>query len=173
MNSRVIIYGLVDPRNGTMRYVGRTRAALKTRLASHKADTALDWTGKARGYSLDKVKWLVELKEAGLSPTIRVLEEVAADGAIEAERRWVQSLFKAGVPLTNRQWRPPSCYDSPEWLRGYATALVDLHRHCGQAATVRSVIEASGIVLDKFKRAGVEELDLKELAKCYARKHRA
>jgi hypothetical protein len=161
----VRIYGLIDPRDGMMRYVGRTSAALHTRLSGHMSE--IDANGKPKGgYGLDKNNWLSELRKAGLTPSIRVLEEVAEHDSVDAERRWVQALFKAGVPLTNRQWRPRSRVDMPEWLRGYAAALVDLHRLCGQATAVRSTLEGLGVALDKFKKAGVEDMDLRELAKC-------
>ena len=165
-SKQVCIYGLVDPRDGMIHYVGRTRAALRSRLSGHRADIALCWDGKARGAGQDKIAWLTDLQRAGLSPTIKILEEVNSDGAVDAEKRWVQALFKAGVPLTNQQWRPKSCVDDPSWLRGYAAALVEMQRLCGHPSAVRTTIETSGIALEKFKRAGVEDIDLRELAKC-------
>jgi hypothetical protein len=161
----VCIYGLVDPRTGIMKYVGRTTAALHTRLSGHMSEITHE--GKSRGgYGIDKVNWLGELKRAGLAPSIKVLEEVPAHEGLEAERRWVQSLFKAGVPLTNRQWRPRACVDSPEWLRGFASALVELHRLSGESAAVRCTMESVGATLDKIKKAGLDALDLRELQKC-------
>lgn len=166
MKQTVYIYGLVDPRDGLIHYVGRTTAALKTRLNAHRADIAPTWDGKARGAGQDKLRWMLDLKERGLSPAIKVLEEVSPDEAVEAEKRWVQTLFKAGIPLTNRHWRPRTALDEPDWLRGYAAALVELHRLCGHTGAVRDTLGRSGITIEKFKRAGVDDLDLKELSRC-------
>lgn len=169
---KVCIYGLVDPRDGIIRYVGRTSAALKNRLNAHKYDLSPCWDGKARGAGQDRLKWMAELRVVGLSPMIKVLEEVSIEGAAAAEKRWVQALFKAGLPLTNRHWRPRTCLDEPDWLRGYATALVELHRLCGHAGAVRSTLERSGLTIEKFKRAGVDEFDLRALARCTTHQHK-
>lgn len=166
--ARVYIYGLVDPRDGLIHYVGRTTAALRTRLNAHMSLVAGD--GKnVRGYGLDKLKWLAELKAARMTPSIKPLEEVDAEHAHDAERRWVQALFRAGVPLTNKQYRPPSRLDSPEWVCGFASALVEVYRLSGEASAIRGALEATGLTVDKIKRAGVEDLDLRELIKAVCR----
>jgi hypothetical protein len=166
--ARVYIYGLVDPRDGLIHYVGRTTAALRTRLHAHMSLVAGD--GKnLRGYGLDKLKWLADLKAARMTPSIKPLEEVESEHAHDAERRWVQALFRAGVPLTNKQYRPPSKLDAPEWVCGFASALVEVYRLRGEAATIRGALEATGLTIDKIRRAGVEDLDLREIIKAVCR----
>ena len=89
------VYVLIDPRDGTARYVG-IRKDPHARLAQHINEVE---NGKRA--------WLAELKRMGLSPELEVLETVVErEGdvdavAIERERYWISSLLRSGAHLAN------------------------------------------------------------------------
>jgi predicted GIY-YIG superfamily endonuclease len=87
-----IIYALIDPRDETIRYIGRT-IRTKRRLQQH-----LQEIGNKK-----KSRWLKELKKLGITPRMEILERLDCK-AIDAERReaeWIQHLVSEGAPLTN------------------------------------------------------------------------
>jgi DNA-binding XRE family transcriptional regulator len=88
------IYALIDPRDGTVRYVGVSKE-VQTRLAQHIRET-----------QNAKREWLSELKESGLSPEVEVLETIEIVGdvdtsSLEREQYWINVLLQSGAPLTN------------------------------------------------------------------------
>lgn len=88
-----VIYGLVDPRDGTIRYVGRSVRA-KGRLQQHLQE---------ENVNKKKDKWLRELKKLGMAPRMERLESLECT-ATEAEKRevqWIEYLLSRGAPLTN------------------------------------------------------------------------
>jgi hypothetical protein len=82
----VTIYGLVDPRDSRIRYVGKTSVTLNTRLRAHLNDVR-----RGRVY-IPRHKWLSELLAAGLVPSIVELECVLDGSWQEAETRWIAAL---------------------------------------------------------------------------------
>lgn len=87
MSSRFIIYGLIDPRNGQLRYVGQSSRGLirpKQRHARHC------WS------------WEENLKCEGLVPEIEILQECnLIDELDEAEIFWIGYFRMIGANLTN------------------------------------------------------------------------
>ena len=79
------IYGLDDPRDGRLRYVGRTGQPLGQRLAGH-----LLFAAKYRSRA-PLQRWLRELLGQGLAPTLRPLLVVSDALADEAERGAIAS----------------------------------------------------------------------------------
>lgn len=92
------IYVLRDPRDGGVRYVGRTRN-LKRRYGAHLYRT------EDGSFVHDRRDWVLELRAAGLRPLMEVVETLSAPVAealvSEREHRWVFHLFKGGARLTN------------------------------------------------------------------------
>lgn len=88
---KVYIYGLVDPRTGEIRYVGKTNN-LKLRYNGHN---------KTKWIRDKKTSWVVGLKQLGLNFKMIVLEETDTDGWSSAERWWVEHLRSNGYNLTN------------------------------------------------------------------------
>ncbi len=88
------VYGLVDPRDKLIHYIGVTYDPLQ-RYLSHLYD----------GKVLNTLKglWLRELNELGLRPGFVVLELVEGWDAqpYEAERKWIDVGSADGLPLTN------------------------------------------------------------------------
>lgn len=85
------IYGLKDPRDGAIHYVGKSNRP-NYRLQQHMKDKASN-PGKA--------SWLGELEAGGLVPTVVILEETDEGDWPEAERRWIAKGRSEGWPLTN------------------------------------------------------------------------
>src|SRR5579859_6241131 len=78
----VHIYALVDPRDGAVRYVGKTTQVLLMRLRQHVR------TARAHGTGRGCAVWIREVLDWGLRPTIELLESVPANGWREAEKQW-------------------------------------------------------------------------------------
>lgn len=92
---RVIVYALVDPRDGQIRYVGKSFRSAHRRLRRHLAPCYL------RG-STHKERWLRVLLSLGLEPQVVVLEQCeSADALSAAERAHIERLRCEGADLTN------------------------------------------------------------------------
>lgn len=88
------IYGLKCPISGSIRYIGKTKNALKERLKGHLSDA------KKLKYKHHTSRWLRKLLCDGLIPEVILLEESEGDW-IEAEIRWIARGKALGWPLTN------------------------------------------------------------------------
>jgi len=96
------IYALIDPRNGTTRYVGRTinpNQRLKGHVYEGKNDRVLN---------PEKAAWIRELFTLGLQPEMQILEtgqDLIGSGEYLwsiAERNWIRTLREADCDLLNR-----------------------------------------------------------------------
>ncbi len=85
------IYALKDPRDGDIRYIGRTRDERK-RYQLHVAPSQLTNSHKSR--------WIRQLLSLGLSPILEILEVDVPDSAA-SERAWISRLRDSGHRLTN------------------------------------------------------------------------
>jgi len=88
----VFIYGLKDPRDGQIKYIGKTNKP-EQRLRGHLAD---------KGYSA-KTMWLDHLRAEGLDPELVVLDDVPVATWRRAEQHWINKGLAMGWPLTNRE----------------------------------------------------------------------
>lgn len=118
--SRHLIYGLVDPRDARVFYVGRSCSGLK-RPRQHWRPAHL-----AKWAHLHVARKIRQILAAGELPGVLVLERCAgADDLNDAEVRWIAHYRAAGVRLTNLTdggggtsgWVP-----SAEWRRKVAAA---------------------------------------------------
>lgn len=87
---RIAIYGLIDPRTGGVRYVGKANSP-EQRLRSHIRD--------ARRRNSPVHCWIRKLAENGQRPAITVLEW--ADGDWRAAERRLIAQFRAAGPMLN------------------------------------------------------------------------
>jgi len=85
-----VIYGLIDPRDGFLKYVGKANN-LKVRMYRHVCPS-----DKSRRSS-----WLIHLKRLGLRPEVVELEEVPHLEWQECERFWIDSMRQMGCQLLN------------------------------------------------------------------------
>ncbi len=90
-----VIYLLVDPRDGEIRYVGRS-TKVRARYSQHLYDM------RRKGCEArPKVIWLKELEALGLWPICApFLCTFDAQQAKELEEIWIRRLSLAGCPLT-------------------------------------------------------------------------
>ena len=86
------VYALVDPRTGSIRYVGITSSSLVVRKRGHLAEA------RKLGGSCHRLAWLRQLLAVNLQPDIWLLEETDDK---DQERVWIQKLRAAGCDLTN------------------------------------------------------------------------
>jgi predicted GIY-YIG superfamily endonuclease len=97
MSKKYYIYGLFDPRNNELRYVGAT-INISRRLTMHCTDTQLI----ANTY---KNNWIKSLKKQELKPIIEIIETYEnKESAIENETYLIQLFRKLGYNLTNSRY---------------------------------------------------------------------
>jgi hypothetical protein len=121
----VKIYALFDPRYPTIvRYVGKTQRPLDARMRSHI------WEAGS-GLKSHRHHWIASLNAVGITPTVKLLEEVSADDWQAHEKRWIKHFRDAGHPLTNTSnggdgldseaWK--AIWASPEFRKRQSVAL--------------------------------------------------
>lgn len=62
----------------------------------------------------------------------------------------------------------PDDAEGEAWIRGFVTALADMHRRLirgNDSSSVRRVANAAGVTIKSARSAGVSAYDLKELRK--------
>lgn len=88
------IYGLVCPRSGEIRYIGKTKNGLERRLKGHLSGA------RTLRYDHHAARWIRTLLREGLAPEIVLLEESDGDW-VQAEIWWIAKGRELGWPLTN------------------------------------------------------------------------
>jgi len=117
--SRFLIYGLLDPRDSCLRYVGKTHKRRENRLQEHLESAA-------EGRTSHIYNWIRSLLNVGLEPTIFVLERVPGTGDWEeAEKRWI-SFWRAQEGIAFPYSHPPQTPKSSETIIRSAR-LTNLH----------------------------------------------
>lgn len=107
MPPRFLIYGLIDPRNGELRYVGQSSTGFR-RPRAHSQPSRL-----IKGSSPSLRQWVSSLTIDGLRPHIEVLEECLSSSDLdEAEVRAI-GLFR------KLKYRLPNIQDGGLVPRGY------------------------------------------------------
>lgn len=90
-----IIYGLFDPRDGELRYIGKSEAGLKRRLAEHLMPSYLATPSH-------KNSWIKGLLAEGVQPVGVVLQRLSTSAELcDAERYWIAFFRAQGCRLTN------------------------------------------------------------------------
>ena len=93
--TKYLIYGLIDPRNGQLRYVGKTSGQLSIRLAHHVHRSLHQRT------NYHKANWIRGLVSEGYRPQIIALVETDHDTFVQAETFYIRYFREMGCPLTN------------------------------------------------------------------------
>lgn len=100
------VYGLVDPRDGQLRYVGVTRVSPEKRLLAHLRDA------KQSKEQSHRIHWLRSLLNQGITPEVFVIEENPSDWK-EAEPFWINYFKSIGANLVNSGGGGPGPWESP------------------------------------------------------------
>lgn len=96
LNTPFEIYGLVDPRDGRINYVGRAKRSRAARVKYHVAMCHCETNENAR--------WIRELLRLGLAPfDVLLARVIGAERAIGAEQYWFDEGTRLGWPLKNAQ----------------------------------------------------------------------
>lgn len=80
------IYGLVDPRDGEIRYVGRTKQKLYMRRQQHICEARKERIRNSRA------EWIRSILKEGLRPLITHLQTVPEDEQVLYEGMWIEKL---------------------------------------------------------------------------------
>lgn len=92
----MIIYGLYDPRDGALRYVGQTYQTMPRRLSGHLC-TARNHKGPRH-----VVHWIRSLLVLGLKPQIRLIVTASTPEQLNAlEVQVIREALASGARLTN------------------------------------------------------------------------
>lgn len=86
------IYALKDPRDGSVRYVGKSNDPVK-RYAIHLC--------RQTGVDTQVKRWVQDLKAQGLRPILVIVEEVPRAMWEDKERYWIAHYRNANTELTN------------------------------------------------------------------------
>lgn len=89
------VYGLFDPRDGSLRYIGQTVLPLEVRLTGH--------LGEAFHPMFPKQLWTRELLEMGLRPIIRPIACVPLSELTRLEKQFMRYYRDEGCVLFNHQ----------------------------------------------------------------------
>lgn len=82
----IIIYGLLDPADGVIRYVGRTKQRPNIRLNQH-----MDIARRSK-FNNPRVEWIREVIKSGRQPKIKILELTCKENQVSKEREWINKL---------------------------------------------------------------------------------
>ena len=86
------VYALGDPRTGEVHYIGISQDVYR-RYAQHLNHPHINNV---------KNTWMEEIKQAGIVPTLAILETSVDDTIIhEREKHWIQHYLALGAPLSN------------------------------------------------------------------------
>lgn len=102
-----IIYGLVDPREGKIRYVGKTKD-MKQRRKSHYSASSIF---HRRNWYL--TQWLLGMRVDGVTFEMRVLEITDSVNAGRIEQDWITKCLTDGCELFNQRIRDKIKYPYP------------------------------------------------------------
>lgn len=84
--SCVAVYALLDPRDNTVRYVGKTTCP-ELRLREHI---------ESAGNQSRRCRWIADLVAHGMEPTMVILDRVSAARWEHVERRWIAFYSRRG-----------------------------------------------------------------------------
>ena len=146
----VAIYALIDPRDGAIRYVGKSRRPAH-RLREHVAESMAKRTHKDR--------WIQQALVAGFRPGMEILELAPGEAADDRERFWIAELRQRGERLVNETDGGDGITMTPA-IRARIAASNRKPKSPEHAAAIsrgRKGIEFSSEHREALKRAGATE----------------
>jgi len=85
------IYGLIDPRDQEIKYIGSTSKSLNARLAGHRTSHG----------ECARHLWIRDVQSSGYQPEIFEIEKLWVSKLAEAEKFWISYFKMLGANLTN------------------------------------------------------------------------
>jgi group I intron endonuclease len=117
MKNTTFIYGLFDPRNAALRYIGKSNNPHK-RLKEHISESSPSKYTKRY-----VTRWIRQLLDEGLKPAIEILEECSIDTWEQAERAWIADCKRYGLKLTNTTSGGDGVHDPPPEVRAKMASM--------------------------------------------------
>ncbi len=123
------LYGLLDPRDGALRYVGQTRVTPEARYKQHCSTSD----------GSRKCDWIAELRALGMKPALRVIRQCSVENLDDEEKKAIAFMRSLGLNLLNSRpggqgdWRPvdPQPGESEQfdaWMQAEAEAKAKAQR---------------------------------------------
>lgn len=81
---KAYIYGLKDPKNNLIRYIGQTMQPPRYRFSNHLSEV------KNPRYNTRKINWLKSLLKDNVFPALIILEETTKEQADDREKYWIR-----------------------------------------------------------------------------------
>src|SRR5215470_16651099 len=95
------IYALIDPRDNSIRYIGKT----------YDPDKRKEEHLRGGDGNVPKREWIYELRLLGLTPIMQPIETgLSLAVALERETMWIQHYLNAGIQLVNLRNTPYVSY---------------------------------------------------------------
>lgn len=126
------IYGLVDPTDHKIKYIGRT-GHLYQRWQQHVEEIAPTVKGE----------WIMRLRASGIEPTIIILDQIENGDVGDIENWWIEFGRRMGWPLTNSTSSLAHKYDLSKLLEPWEITTEDGTYIKGLGAVTGSFIVTS------------------------------
>jgi hypothetical protein len=142
----VYIYGLKDPRDDQIYYVGKTENP-ERRYREHLKD---------KKTNTKKTQWVAELRSAGLQPEMVVLTTTTRQEWEESEIYWIARGYEEGWPLVNLTKGGESGYWKPKmpnynYMQSYVRPdLWDVFDALSIREKDRICLESAGVMADFY-----------------------
>lgn len=155
----IFIYCLRDPRDQTIRYIGKSTRP-ERRLKAHLKDKMIN---------VQKEEWIGELQELGLRPELAILQEVTeGHDWREAEKDWIRRGLAKGWPLVNGGSGVKSDSDTDCLLPFIRPDLIDVFQSLSHEERMEICTEAAKVGLPYLLlilrqwRTGPADIELKD-----------
>jgi DNA-binding XRE family transcriptional regulator len=139
-----VVYGLVDPRSGSIRYIGSSRR-VGVRFDEH-----------LRGRTASTAPWVQELAEAGLAPELRVVVPETEDWQAEEIRLILETTGLLNKRAASASPRPPRSEENERIDAAVGGALREARQAIGmsqqEAAQATGVTQAAISFYERGKR---------------------
>jgi hypothetical protein len=148
------IYGLIDPRDGLVAYIGYTKKPINDRLKAHIQDSK-------RFNRTHKQKWIRKLLSLNLEPSIIILKQFKTRTWEYWEKRYIKKYRKRGYLLKNSTDGGDGVTMTPE-VRKKISEKSKLHRHSDEAKAKMSLAKLGKIGKDSPNSKGLIAYNDKE-----------
>lgn len=131
MSRQVVIYGLTDPRDGTIRYIGQTVNI----AARYEKSAFANYVGSNQRVA----DWFSELRKMGMTPIAQTLDVVSEEDANARERFYIQRAANEGWPILNQMNNPAFVREKkpmPESVKRSVAFPPELYERLKQVAEI-------------------------------------